>query len=132
MRFLLAVGCCIAQLVFTVTLGAAHVHGAADRSGELGAVHLDHMHIGESHSHGHPGHHRPAPADDVDDGIDAHYLKVATQGSLIAPARVVFATIDSVPILDPPKLTPVRRVDRPQQFRGPPREIPIPPRAPPA
>jgi hypothetical protein len=132
MRFFLAVGCCIAQLAFAVTVGAAHVHGAANRSGESGAIHLDHTHIGESHSHGHAGHHRPAPPDDVDDGIDAHYLKVSTQGSLVAPVRVVFATIESAPTLDPPTLISVRRVERPQQLRGPPREIPIPPRAPPA
>jgi len=133
MRRLLALGCCAVYLAFGFVAGAAHLHEAADHHQEMRGLHLDHSHLGEAlhvpHENGnagdetrHVGHH---------DG-DAFYLTVTALRSFDSGLRMMPATVSVGATIDPPSLISIRRDERSDQLRGPPRRGPTSPRAPPA
>lgn len=142
MRRILALGCCAAYLVFGFVAGAAHVHESADHHREMRGLHLDHAHLGQASDHEPAGHHQHGSPENGDvrgearhvghhDG-DALYLTATALRSLNSSLRVMPATVPGGGTIDPPALISVRSDELPNQRRGPPRNGPARPRAPPA
>lgn len=142
MRRLLALGCALAYLAFSVVAGAAHVHEAAGHHDEMRGLHLDHTHVGDvsRDPSGHDHHH--APSEDSRPRIegrhvdhhegDALYLAMTAQRALDSGLRVLPAMIAVGATMEPSSRTSTSRDETPRHLRGPPQRRLTPSRAPPA
>lgn len=142
MRRLLALGSCAAYVAFGFVAGGAHVHRAADHHEEMRGLHLDHAHLAEGSGHEAVDNHEPSAPDGGEARLDAAhighhegdalYLTVTAQRSFDPGLRVLPAMVVVGATIDAPRLPSVRLDELPDQLRGPPRNGPTPPRAPPA
>lgn len=142
MRRVVAIVCCAAYLAFGFVAGTAHVHEAADHHESMRGLHLDHDHLGGASGHRHDHHHRHAPTDEGDVGLDAAhvahhegdalYLTVTAQRTLDSSPRVAPAMVASGATIESPTRVAMRRYERSEPMRGPPEFRRTPPRAPPA
>ena len=142
MRRILALGCCAAYLVFGFVAGAAHVHESADHHEEMRGLHLDHAHLGEEPDHEPAGHHEPGSPENGEVSVgaghvghhdgDVFHLTATVLRSFDSGLRVMPAAVSVGATIDSPALISVRSDEPPHQLRGPPRNGPTRPRAPPA
>lgn len=142
MRRLLALSCCALYLAFGSIAGVAHVHRAADHHDEMRGLHVDHAHLGHATRHVSDEHHQRArskPSESRVEGLhvahhddDALQLRVTARRLSDPGLRVIPATVVATATVDAPSFVSLRRGESSDPLRGPPRECPVPARAPPA